>query len=50
MSLSTEHGAVERNRLIVSSFNELQPSASLTGLMVLEYTWNIRFEVRVIWP
>ncbi|OAX33763.1 hypothetical protein K503DRAFT_859599 [Rhizopogon vinicolor AM-OR11-026] len=42
MSLSTEHGAVERIRLIAST--------SLTGLMVLEYTWNIRFEVRVIWP
>ncbi|OAX40290.1 hypothetical protein K503DRAFT_855466 [Rhizopogon vinicolor AM-OR11-026] len=42
MSPSTEPGAVGRNRLIVST--------SLAGLMVLEYAWNIRFEVQVIWP
>ncbi|OJA14900.1 hypothetical protein AZE42_10401 [Rhizopogon vesiculosus] len=62
MSPSIEPGAVGRNRLIASSayqsgclngfsgFNESQSLASLSGLMVLEYAWNIRFEVQVIWP
>jgi len=40
MSPSTE--AVERNVLIVSSF--------VTGLMMIEYLWSIRFEVNIIWP
>ncbi|KAJ8582961.1 hypothetical protein M405DRAFT_937493 [Rhizopogon salebrosus TDB-379] len=40
MSPSTED--VQRNVLIVSSF--------LTGLMVLDYTWNFRFEAQVMWP
>ncbi|OJA08218.1 hypothetical protein AZE42_12462 [Rhizopogon vesiculosus] len=42
MSPSTEPEAVGRNILIVST--------TLTGLMVLEYAWNINFEMRVIWP
>ncbi|OJA07508.1 hypothetical protein AZE42_09223 [Rhizopogon vesiculosus] len=42
MSPSTEHDAVGRNMLIVST--------TLIGLTVLEYAWNIRFEIRVIWP
>jgi len=42
MSPSVGPEAVARNILIVSTM--------LTGLMVLEYAWNIRFEVRVIWP
>jgi len=41
MSLSTEPD-VARDILTVST--------TLTGLMVLEYAWNIRFEMRVIWP
>ncbi|OJA12937.1 hypothetical protein AZE42_11023 [Rhizopogon vesiculosus] len=36
--------------IVFPGFNGLQSLASLTGLMVLEYAWNIRFEVRAIWP
>ncbi|OJA15709.1 hypothetical protein AZE42_12118 [Rhizopogon vesiculosus] len=42
MSPSTEPEVVGRNMLIVSII--------LSGLMVLEYAWNIYFEMRVIWP
>ncbi|KAJ8581175.1 hypothetical protein M405DRAFT_832986 [Rhizopogon salebrosus TDB-379] len=42
MSPSVEPETVAHNILIVST--------SLSGLMVLEYAWNIPFEVRVIWP
>ncbi|OAX32022.1 hypothetical protein K503DRAFT_805590 [Rhizopogon vinicolor AM-OR11-026] len=41
MSLSTEHN-VARDVLTINT--------TLAGLMVLEYAWNIRFEMRVIWP
>ncbi|OAX37102.1 hypothetical protein K503DRAFT_867100 [Rhizopogon vinicolor AM-OR11-026] len=42
MSASTELEAVGLNMLIVSII--------LSGLTVLEYAWNVRFEIRVIWP
>ncbi|OJA20647.1 hypothetical protein AZE42_10525, partial [Rhizopogon vesiculosus] len=42
MSSLTELEGLARNMLIVST--------TLTGLTVLEYTWNIGFEMRVIWP
>ncbi|OJA14612.1 hypothetical protein AZE42_07959 [Rhizopogon vesiculosus] len=42
MSASTELEAVGLNMLIVSTI--------LSGLTVLEYAWNVRFEIRVIWP
>jgi len=60
MSPSTElePEVLQRNILIVSStylvvymISGDSPSlATLTGLMILEYTWNIRFERRIIWP
>ncbi|OAX38236.1 hypothetical protein K503DRAFT_856814 [Rhizopogon vinicolor AM-OR11-026] len=42
MSSLTEPEGLARNMLIVST--------TLTGLTVLEYAWNISFEMRVIWP
>ncbi|OJA12263.1 hypothetical protein AZE42_13177 [Rhizopogon vesiculosus] len=35
--------------MVFPSFNGSQSLATLSGLMALEYAWNIRFEVQVVW-
>jgi len=57
--LESENG-VAHKLLILSSecrpfecsrqLGHLPSLATLSGLMVLEYAWNVHFEIRVIWP